>query len=326
MQGRSVKTGIILLLLTAITSTPAQASPEPWNVTGPEKCAECHRVEYSIWEETPHSLTYESMPDSEKGIEIGDAMGLDDVVEAELCQTCHLTLQSEGEAEEPEVIAGISCDSCHGASIGWMEPHAKEHKTPAEQKSLWAESEAAGMIRPGDVYTFAKNCLGCHVVPQENLVNTGGHAAGSEFNLVTWSQGIVRHNTFYSADNNEATPERKRMMAVMGVAAELQVGLNAAAAIKNTGGDYAKALMERLQKAKSVLSEMATRTASPGVKAIYEAVAELEIKLPIDKANATGAAASIATSARALSARGADLSALDAMIESYGEYRGEPQT
>ncbi len=324
MPGRISKAGIMLLFATGITSI--SASPDPWRVTGPEECAECHDVEYGIWEETPHSLTYESMPDSDEGIEIGEKMGLDDVVESELCQSCHLTLQSEGVDEPADVIAGVSCDSCHGASVDWIDPHSKEDKTPEQQQSLWAESEGAGMIRPGNVYALAKNCLGCHLVPRETLVNTGGHAAGSEFNLVTWSQGVVRHNTFYSADNSEATPERKRMMAVMGVAAELQLGLNAAAEIEHSSSDYAVALNERLLQAKSALSEMATITSVPGVQAIYAAVAGLDMNLPMDKTKAAAAAAAVATSAAALSLQGADLSALDALIGSYGEYRGEPQT
>jgi hypothetical protein len=320
---RLLNTGVILLFVGG--SVTSLATPlEEWNVSGPEKCAECHRVEYGIWEETPHSLTYESMPDSDKGLEIGEALGLDDVVEAELCQTCHLTLQSEAEGELAEVIAGVSCDSCHGASVKWMEAHAKENKTPEEKKNLWAASEAAGMIRPGDVYTFAKNCLACHVVPQEKLVNTGGHAPGSEFNLVSWSQGVIRHNTFYSADNNAAAPERKRMMAVMGVAAELQIGLNAASAITDINGEYAQALIARLAKAKAALSEMADLTSAPRLQAIYASVADVDMTLPMDQTKTAATTAALATSAAALSAQGADLSALDALIESYGEYHGDP--
>jgi len=322
---RLLKCGIVLSFFA--WSASALAGPlEEWNVSGPEKCAECHRVEYDIWEETPHSLTYESMPDSDKGIEIGEAMGLDDVVEAELCQSCHLTLQSEAEGELGEVIAGVSCDSCHGASVQWMEPHAKEDKTPQEMTSLWAASEAAGMIRPGDVYKFAMNCLACHVVPQEKLVNTGGHPAGSEFNLVSWSQGIVRHNTFYSADNNMASPERKRMMAVMGVAAELQIGLTAALSVNDARGDYALALFARIQKAKSALSDMADKTSSDAVQAIYDAVANIDFSGPMDQTKVTTAISNLATSAMALSKQGDDLSALDSLVESYGEYHGDAES
>ena len=36
-------------------------------------------------------------------------------------------------------------------------------------------------------------------VPEERLVNVGGHTAGSAFELVSWSQGEVRHNLQKSA-------------------------------------------------------------------------------------------------------------------------------
>ncbi len=323
MLGRLVKIGFVLLCVAGIESSPA--SPDPWRVTGPEECAECHRVEYRIWEETPHSLTYESMPDSEDGVAIGEKMDLDDVVEAELCQTCHLTLQSEGEDEPADVIAGVSCDSCHGASVDWNKPHGKENKTSEEEIELWAAAEAAGLIRPGNVYAFARNCLGCHLVPQEALVNTGGHAAGSKFNLVTWSQGKIRHNTFYTVDNNEASAERKRMMAVMGVAAELEIGLKAIAGIEDKDGKYAQALLKRLQKARSTLGNMAAKTGVAQVQAIYAEVEDMNMTLPMDNAIVTAAVTAIATSAMALSEKGADLGELDALIESWGEYLGEPQ-
>jgi len=323
MRGRIFRAGIILLFISGAPSIAA--SPDPWKVSGPEECEECHDVETGIWEETHHSMTYESMPDSDDGVSIGEKLGLDDVIEAELCQTCHLTLQSEAQDEPGEVIAGVSCESCHSASADWIEVHSEEDKTPEQEISLWAESEAAGMIRPGNVYAFAMNCLGCHLVPQEKLVNTGGHAAGSDFNLVTWSQGEIRHNTFQSAENNEASPERKRLMAVLGVAAELEVGLRAIGKVNDNSGEYAQALVERLQNAKTSLSEMANASGSAKVKAIYAAVAGIEIKLPMDQAKAKGAVAAIASSAAALSADGDDLSALDAMIKSFGEYRGEAQ-
>ncbi len=52
------------------------------------------------------------------------------------------------------------------------------------------------MIRLHAIYDLAKTCYGCHVVPQEDLVNKGGHRAGSAFELVSWSQGEVLHNTW----------------------------------------------------------------------------------------------------------------------------------
>lgn len=315
-----IKLGALCTLLVWMQS--GLASPDPEKVVGPEECAECHDVETGIWEETHHAITYESMPDSDDGVDIGDKLGIDDVVEAELCQTCHLTLQ--GDAGDAEVIAGVSCESCHGAGRDWVEVHSVEDKTEEEQTTLWAESEAAGMIRPGNVYAFAKNCLGCHIVAQEELVNTGGHAAGSEFNLVTWSQGEVRHNTFTTPENNEASPERKRLMAVMGLVAELEGGIAALQAVENADGEYAAALVARMQRAQKELAEIAGNTDDGNVQSINAAVADMSFSAPLDAGTAGAAISALSEAAQALNTSAADLSGLDALIAAYGEYKGDP--
>ena len=83
------------------------------------------------------------------------------------------------------------------------------------------------MIRPSSLYRLAKNCYSCHVVPQEDLVNKGGHPAGSAFELVSWSQGEVRHNTWHSKgkENVPASAARKRMLYLVGLGVELETGI-----------------------------------------------------------------------------------------------------
>jgi hypothetical protein len=60
-------------------------------------------------------------------------------------------------------------------------------------------------------------------------VNKGGHRAGSAFELVSWSQGEVLHNTWYSKgkDNVPASAERKRMLYLVGLGVELETALRA---------------------------------------------------------------------------------------------------
>lgn len=308
-----------LLLTLSLWLTAASAGPDPEKVVGVDECAECHDVETGIWEETHHALTYETMPDSDEGVEIGDKLGIDDVVEAELCQTCHLTLQADG--GDPEVISGVSCESCHGAGLDWYEVHSVEDKTAEEEVSLWAESEAAGMIRPGNVYGFAKNCLGCHIVAQEKLVNTGGHAAGSEFNLVTWSQGEVRHNTFTTPENNEASPERKRLMAVMGLVAELEAGMTALQSVKSVDGDFATAMVARMNRARDDLAAIGGKTDDANVQALNAAVADVSFAAGMD---ASAPVSALSKAAQMLNKAETDLSGLDELIAAYGAYKGDP--
>ncbi len=314
-----IKLGILVVVCMCLQVS--LASPDPHKVVGPEQCAECHDVETGIWEETHHSITYESMPDSDDGADIADKLGIDDVVEAELCQSCHLTLQADGSS--PEVIAGVSCESCHGAGRDWVDVHSEEDKTEEQQVTLWAEAEAAGMIRPGNVYAFARNCFGCHIVAQEELVNTGGHKAGSDFNLVTWSQGEIRHNTFSTPENNEASPERKRLMAVFGLVAELEAGLNALTTVQTADGDYAVAMVARMNRAKGELAEIADNTSDGKVQALNSAVADVEFAAPMDTAMAEQVISALSTAADTLNSD-ADISGLDELIATYGEFKGDP--
>jgi len=132
-------------------------------------------------------------------------------------------------------IAGISCESCHSAGEDWIKIHGQfsgkteKTETKAEAEARWKLAESKGMIRPSSLYELAKNCYSCHVVPQEALVNKGGHPAGSAFELVSWSQGEVLHNTWYSKgkDNVPASAERKRMLYLVGLGVELETALRA---------------------------------------------------------------------------------------------------
>jgi hypothetical protein len=132
-------------------------------------------------------------------------------------------------------IAGISCESCHGAGEDWIKVHSQfsgkteKTETKAEREARLKLSDSKGMIRPSSLYELAKNCYSCHVVPREDLVNKGGHPAGSAFELVSWSQGEVRHNTWHSKgrENVAASAARKRMLYLVGLGVELETGLRA---------------------------------------------------------------------------------------------------
>ena len=83
-----------------------------------------------------------------------------------------------------------------------------------------------------DLYSIAINCYSCHMVPNEDLVNIGGHTAGTEeFELVRYSQGQIRHNFLRSngTNNEQASPERLRMMYVVGLIADLEFSTRATA-------------------------------------------------------------------------------------------------
>ena len=87
-----------------------------------------------------------------------------------------------------------------------------------------------GMRNPSNLYLMAKSCLECHTVPNEELVNLGGHSAGSlTFEFVSWSQGTLRHNFMRTngISNAESSQARKRIMWIAGLMADLEFSTRA---------------------------------------------------------------------------------------------------
>ena len=206
---------------------------DPAKIVGPNACAECHKQEAEAWKGTHHFKTFREMPRNTEANEIAEKMGVRRIKSESLCLNCHFTVQQKNNKEEP--IAGISCESCHGAGQDWIKVHSgfsgkkEQTETKAEEEARWKLADSKGMIRPRSLYQLAKNCYGCHVVPEEDLVNKGGHRAGSAFELVSWSQGEVLHNTWYSKgkDNVPASAARKRMLYLVGLGVELETALRA---------------------------------------------------------------------------------------------------
>jgi hypothetical protein len=248
---------------------------DPAKIVGPNACAECHKREAAAWKGTRHFKTYREMPRKSEANKIGTKMGVRRIKTGALCLDCHFTVQQTKDREK--IIAGISCESCHSAGKDWVKVHSefsgktKLFESKAEAKARWELSQSKGMIRPRAVYLLAKNCFGCHVVPNEELVNKGGHTAGSAFDLVAWSQGEVRHNTWHNfgKENELASAERKRMLYLVGLGVELETALRAIGKA-TTRRTYAFAMAKRADRARKQLA--AAAQAAPGVPEIAEIV------------------------------------------------------
>ena len=263
-----------LLIIFGLAADRTVAS-DPAKTLGPNACAECHKNEAEAWQGSHHFKTFREMPRRKEANEIAEKMGVQRIRSESMCLTCHYTLQEKENRKQP--IAGISCESCHGAGEDWIKVHSgysgKTDKTEskAEAEARWKLAESKGMIRPSSLYQLAKNCYGCHVVPQEDLVNKGGHTAGSAFELMSWSQGEVRHTTWHSKgkQNVLASAERKRMLYLVGLGVELETGIRAvgrATARKL----YAFEMAKRVDRARKQLA--AAAKAAPNVPEIAKMV------------------------------------------------------
>ena len=308
----------------------AQGAPNVDKVQGPDECAECHKKETENWKDTHHYKTFSALPRSEDAKKITDALGLKRIKSESVCLSCHFTSQIR--KGKPKPVAGITCESCHSAGADWMKRHSefsgkkKETESEAEAQQRWADAEASGMIRPHMLYELTKNCYSCHIVPQEELVNKGGHTAGSEFELVSWSQGEIRHNTWHNGgkDNPVADQERQRMMYAVGLAVELEEALRAVG--KSTASArYAVAMAKRAHAARKKLREAAKTLPMPEFLEMLRAAHSTHLKLNNGPA-LEAAADRIATAAKQLAANysGDQLAAIDALIPGPDKFKGQP--
>ncbi len=329
-SSKLVPAALVMVLWLAAAGS-AEADPE--KTVGPNACAECHKQEVEAWKGSHHFKTFRNMPRNKKGNEIAKKMGIRRVKSESLCLNCHFTVQKKDGREEP--VAGISCESCHSAAKDWIKIHGgysgktAQTETKAEAAARWKLADSKGMIRPHDIYELAKNCYSCHVVPKEDLVNKGGHRAGSAFELVSWSQGEVRHNTWHSKgkENKPADAARKRMLYLVGLGVELETSLRAIAKA-SVRKAYAFQLARRADRARNGLAAAAKAAPNvPEIAKIVELAHSAGLKLN-NRGPLTAAADAISKQLVAISGKydGSKMTGLDALIPGPDKYKGKART
>ena len=315
-------------------------------IVGPEdtdnNCASCHALEHEAWQQTRHFATFQDIHSTDEAKAILDKMGDRSMKRSDTCIQCHYTPQIERGRLRP--TWGVSCESCHGAGQEWVLLHnhpdfkestpagkwgeMKKNETPEQRDARLDPAEDVGMIHSTMTYDIATNCYGCHTVPNEELVNKGGHPAGSAgFDLVAWSQGEVRHNFASSAgapdspSNETASGGHLRKLYVLGALVDLEMTVRNLSNVKEPGGTFHTAMLERAQGARAKLAEIVAAADLPTIKSALEMVpAELTADTAVDDAwaNALGAAGKDF----AMTNDGEDLGALDSLIPT--EFKGTP--
>jgi hypothetical protein len=303
---------------------------DPMKVVGSDQCAKCHQAEVQQWMRTPHFATFDALHRKPEAKEIANRLDLRSIKRNETCTRCHYTQQDQG--GRVRVVAGISCESCHGAAADWLAVHAdyggqnvtKEMESPEHRQRRLADSFARGMNNPHNVYLIAKQCYNCHTVPHESLVNIGGHVAGSqEFELVAWSQGVVRHNFLRTGGsvNAESTHAKIRVIYVVGVMSDLEYSLRAVA-VATKKATFGVASARRAARMKQRLVKIQKLVNDPLVQSALDAVATVELRLN-NSAALVAAADTIAHAAFefAEQADGDRLAALDPLLPQPSQFK-----
>lgn len=295
---------------------------DPAKVLTFNKCGNCHKQAVEVWKKTPHHNTFKQLHKRPRAKSIVKKMGLKGSIKRNgFCARCHYTQQeSRGRAK---AISGVSCESCHGASKDWVNIH--NDRTVDRMKRL-TEASSKGMYNTEDIYQIAQNCYQCHSVGDEKLVNVGGHKAGSDnFEIVKWSQGMVRHNFVRgnNTTNAKSSINRLRVMFVTGAMLDLEYALRGVAKATQKG-PYYDAKMARTNIAYKRL--LAVNTKSGGIPEI-QTLLTLFKKLNFNNKNNLNQAANFITlQARKFTQNhdGSKLAALDVALPKESDYKWKP--
>lgn len=102
-----------------------------------------------------HSRAYAALA-SPRGQRIAAALGLGNATSAGACLGCHATNAAPGQrGARFQLSDGVGCESCHGASSGWISTH---YAVPATHVG----NVAQGMIPLENPKARASVCLDCH--------------------------------------------------------------------------------------------------------------------------------------------------------------------
>jgi len=310
------------------------ASPDPAKVSGPESCGECHKLEVEAWKLTTHFKTMNEMHRRPEARDIAAKMNISRIKSESLCLNCHYT--SKLIDNESQVIAGISCESCHGPAKDWMDIHndygkgfTKATEPAAHRTERLTRAIAAGMLNPANLYAVAANCYTCHIVTDEKLANVGGHSAGSAgFDLLSWSQGEVRHNILHTENkgNPEASPENKRMLYVVGSILEVEFSFRAVGRATEKA-NYGISNARRADAARKRVEKIQALAPTDELAAIITVAKGAGLKLN-NGAELNAAAEKISELGRVFATKvtGDRLAAIDAILPGPETYKGSPYT
>jgi hypothetical protein len=308
------------------------APPPAAKVTGPEACVECHVEEIEVWKHTVHNKTYRELPRRPETAEMLRRLGLGKVTAERQCQDCHFLGKIID--DEYQNVAGIACESCHGAAVDWVKTHGDygQGVTPATESAAHraarrAQAAASGLISPDQLYTLGAACYECHILADEKIANVGGHVAGSAgFNLLTWSQGEVRHTIPRTGrkTNSEATPDHRRILFVVGCILETEYCFRAVAQATEKAA-FGITQARRADAARQLLEKINGLAPTPGLTGIIAVARATGLRLN-NRAELIAAADKIAALGRAFTAQvtAGQLAGIDALLPGPELYKGKP--
>ena len=230
--------GIMIAALVSVSSAGAQAGAPGAAVSahrynGVASCASsnCHggaaprqtssvlQNEYVTWSKHDrHSKAYQSLLGAE-GKRIGMHLGITAPEKEEWCLRCHSTFVADQKRVGDEFRAedGVGCESCHGASGGYLKEHAAAGATLTRNLEL-------GLVNLTKLETRAGVCVDCHYGSDKadvthRLMGAGHPRLSFELDTFTALQPMHwRIDQDYKDRKGEYSPARAWMIGQFAVA------------------------------------------------------------------------------------------------------------
>lgn len=267
---------LLALLVATATPTLGMTRPDPSKVIGPEDCGECHEEAHQVWTTTAHARGWTELSRSEEARALAEALGVRRIKRDERCVSCHfLSAEVEGVVKP---IAGVACESCHGASADWIDVHwdfgpqgaDAASETPEHRAERLRRSEAAGMIRPAQLAILAEACYACHVIDDGELIQAG-HPVPGPLELAAATQSEMRHNFVRGQGENAVSSlERLRVLHALGRLLDWSATLAALASLPPEG-EAAVTLTARSEELRSLVAGLHALTPRPEFEAALTA-------------------------------------------------------
>ena len=128
--------------------------------------------EYRIWQqEDRHAQGYRTLELAESK-RIAANLGLPNATAARICLDCHAdNVPADKRGPKFQISDGIGCEGCHGGSERWLESHAAETATHAD-------NVARGMYPTEQPLKRVQVCLGCHLGTRDQFATHAIMGAG----------------------------------------------------------------------------------------------------------------------------------------------------
>jgi hypothetical protein len=148
--------------------------------------------EYHIWSRNDyHSRAFKTLL-NEQSKTIAEKLGLTSAQDAKICLDCHTdNVDAVHQGKQFQITDGVSCEACHGGGGRWLESHA-------EQKTSHADNLAKGMYPTEQPMDRARLCLSCHLGTKDKFATHRIMGAGHPrlaFDLEVFTENQPRHYT-----------------------------------------------------------------------------------------------------------------------------------